>query len=221
MSIDQPVGLTSSNEQSAASGLTGHSGRRSHEDPNDQKKPPASSVAPSPEAKERFQRAMTRTIGNGEMGQDRPPSTAAQHSTPFELFGAAVSRGTMHAQPAPDPGLQDLLRSQLERLMVEQGSHGARQVRMDLKTIPGVTVIVREAEGRLQVEFICSNDAARHNLNTQARVQAHVLAQRLNRNVLIRVQTDDEEWPCLNEASGHPEGHPGTRLSGTGHPEQP
>jgi hypothetical protein len=102
-------------------------------------------------------------------------------------------------QQAPD--LSHQIGSSIERLMVDDGHNGQRQVRMELKDelLPGVTVVIQELDGRLQVDFICSVESSRLRLNEAAPEQARSLAESLRRDVLLRVQTDDDEDPCLLE----------------------
>mgnify|MGYP000970440488 FL=1 len=93
----------------------------------------------------------------------------------------------------------------IERLMVGDGSSGHRQVRIELKDelLPGVSVTVQDTDGRVQVDFICSNEDSRLRLNAALPTNAHTLAQRLRRDVLMRVQSDDDEYPCLQETLAH------------------
>ena len=140
-----------------------------------------------------------------------PPGGTANPSTPpalapLSLFGSWLPpAGTAHSasQPSVDPELSQAL---LERLMVDEGTSqgGGKQVRMALKSdvLPGVTIAIQEAEGRLQVDFICSVESSRLRLNAVVPAQAQTLAERLQRPVLLRVQTDDEEDLCLFEATG-------------------
>jgi hypothetical protein len=147
---------------------------------------------PEAGARERFEQALTSgTLPAGPAG--------AAAASPFSL----LAQRTAPATAAPDPHLSQGIGSAVERLMVSDGRSGNQQVRMELKDdlLPGVTVIVQELEGRLQVDFICSVEASRLRLNEAAPSQAHELAQRLRRDVLLRVQTDDEDDPCLLEAA--------------------
>jgi hypothetical protein len=149
------------------------------------------------QARERFDRAFAPPAP--------PPAdteAAQQIPKPFSLFGS------MPAEPdgtdsTPETRLDELL----DRLMVDDGS-GGKQVRMDLKddVLPGVSIVIQEAEGRLQVDFICRAEASRLRLNAALPGQAPQLAQRLERDVLLRVQTDDPEDPCLFEVSASPGG---------------
>lgn len=92
-----------------------------------------------------------------------------------------------------------------DRLMVD-AEGGERQVRIDLKdeALPGVTLVIQEREGRLQVDFVCREEAVRVRLNREAEGHAAVLASRLEREVLLRVMADDEEFPCIHEAAARP-----------------
>lgn len=148
------------------------------------------------QARERFERALA------EPGE--PMSTEAKGvgaALPFSLF-ASVAVGSAQERVQAHPAIGEMV----ERLMVDDGSHGGKQVRMELKDelLPGVTVAIQELEGRLQVDFICSVESSRLRLEAAAPEQAQVLAGRLKRGVLLRVQTDDADDPCLFEAAGSP-----------------
>ncbi len=121
-------------------------------------------------------------------------------SGPFALL--ACTSPTPQACPAqPAPDWVNRMGDSIARLLVDDGRNGSRQVRMAIKdeVLAGVSVAIGEHEGRLQVDFICSNEDSRLRLNALAPEQARTLAQRLQRDVLLRVQTDDEEDPCLLE----------------------
>lgn len=104
--------------------------------------------------------------------------------------------------PAPESDLAAQMGAEVERLLVDDGSCGHRQVRLELKDdcLPGVSVAIQENEGRLQVDFFCRLEAPRRQLNRALPTLAQTLAQRLQRPVLLRVQTTDEDDPCLLEA---------------------
>lgn len=125
--------------------------------------------------------------------------------SPLDLLGghrpAVASAPRMEpAMPAFDAGR---LGDTLSRLMVGDGRSGGRQVRMALKddVLPGVSVVIEEVDGRLQVDFICSVEDSRLKLVQALPEQAPVLARRLGRDVLLRVQTDDEEDLRLTEVA--------------------
>lgn len=146
-------------------------------------------------ARERFEQALKAGAEN--------PAQAQTPSAPFSLFGAPKAE-----TPAPpaDTALSRRVGEAVEKLMVGDGSSGNKQVRIELKddVLPGVSVTVQELDGRLQVDFTCSVESSRIKLNAAAPGQAQELAQRLRRDVLVRVQTDDEEDPCLVEAAASP-----------------
>jgi hypothetical protein len=52
------------------------------------------------------------------------------------------------------------------------------------------------------VDFVCSNEQSRLQLNRAAPNLANQLADRLKQDVLVRVQTDDDEDLCLYEIVG-------------------
>jgi hypothetical protein len=145
---------------------------------------------PDAESRQRFDDAMRATSESGERVE--PP----QVPQPFALFGSLPPESGQDAKLLPR--LDDVL----DGLMVDVTGDG-RQVRMDLKdeVMPGVTIVIQETQGRLQVDFICSLEDSRLKLNAAAPDHAPQLAQRLGRDVLLRVQTDDEEDPCLFEVA--------------------
>ena len=153
---------------------------------------------PDAQARQRFEQAMAAPTPP----QDMPAPAAPQ---PFALFGS-MAASPLATVPAADPALGARMAEGIERLMVGDGSSGNRQVRMELKDdlLPGVSVVVQELEGRLQVDFICANEDSRQRLVAALEANARTLAERLNRPVLLRVQTDDEDDPCLREALAHP-----------------
>lgn len=150
---------------------------------------------PDAQARQRFEQAMAAPAD--------PQAAELAIPQPFALFGSLAA--SLPAPPA-DPGLGEPMVEGIERLMVGDGRSGNRQVRMELKDelLPGVSVVLQELEGRLQVDFICSNEDSRQRLNAAAQANASTLAERLRRPVLVRVQTDDEDDPCLQEALAHP-----------------
>ena len=157
---------------------------------------------PDAQAKSRFDEALA-----GKNTSEAQPEVAERVSAPnpFSLFGSLQPPGERPAAGLA-PALSSRIGDGIERLMVDDGSNGNRQVRMELKDdlLPGVTVALQELEGRLQVDFICSNETSRLRLNEAAPSQAQALAERLRREVLLRVQTDDPEDLCLTEALAAP-----------------
>ncbi len=156
--------------------------------------------APDAEAERRLAAALAQD------GLDNP-KTADVAPPPFALFQQSVQsihQGARECLPQ-QAELANHLGSEVERLMVSDGSNGNRQVRMELKEdlLPGVSVAIQELEGRLQVDFVCSVENSRQKLGSALPDLAHTLAQRLGRDVLMRVQTDDEDDPCVQEALGH------------------
>ncbi len=150
-----------------------------------------------PGARDRFEQAM-------QAGKPPAEAPAALPSNAFALFGLRPAASPTPA-PAPAPWSGEVGQA-VERLMVGDGSSGNKQVRMELKddVLPGVTVTVQELEGRCQVDFICAVEESRLRLMAAAPAQAPLLAQRLDRPVLLRVQTDDDADPCLFEVAASP-----------------
>jgi hypothetical protein len=184
MSVDRRIDLNLTLPEPGTAFLRGNTGEKESQ----------SRQAPDAKTEERFAAAMAA----GKTLADEPAAPS-----PFALFGANLrpcipgdpAKMTHHAQLAEDLG------NEVERLMVTDGGEGNRQVRMDLKedTLPGVTLVIEEREGRLQVDFFCHAESSRLRLNQALPELATILAQRLQRTVLMRVQTDDEDDPCLLE----------------------
>lgn len=137
--------------------------------------------------------------------QEEAPQADRPLPSPLDLLGghrpgAASAPLREPSAPAFDAGR---LGDALSRLMVGDGRSGGRQVRMALKedVLPGVTVVIEEVEGRLQVDFTCSVEDSRLKLVQALPEQAPILARRLGRDVLLRVQTDDDEDPRLTEVA--------------------
>ncbi|MNV83378.1 hypothetical protein D3C71_1771810 [compost metagenome] len=79
------------------------------------------------------------------------------------------------------------------------GSQGRRGVQIALtdEQLPGVVVDVFEESGRLVARFTCREEESRERLCAGARWFAEGLAQRLQRDTRVEVQTDDPEDSCL------------------------
>jgi hypothetical protein len=151
-----------------------------------------------PGARDRFEQAM-------RAGEPAQAQSAALPANPFALFGLRPA-APAPAPAGPPPAWSGEVGQAVERLMVGDGSSGNKQVRMELKddVLPGVTVTVQELEGRCQVDFICAVEESRLRLVAAVPAQAPLLAQRLDRPVLLRVQTDDDADPCLFEVAASP-----------------
>lgn len=186
MSMRRTVDLNLSTPGYGAQGFEDGPGARSQQQ-----------ARPDAQARQRFEQAMADPAGAG------PQAAGSATPRPFALFGSLAA--PLPAPPA-GPGLGEPMVEGIERLMVGDGRSGNRQVRMELKDelLPGVSVVLQELEGRLQVDFICRNEDSRQRLNAAAQANARTLAERLRRPVLVRVQTDDEEDPCLQEALAQP-----------------
>lgn len=130
-----------------------------------------------------------------------PPAAPASTPSPFDLFAAPPEA---LAQPlpttcAPSAGLEHTLNQMAQRLLVGDGSNGRRGVQIQLADdqLPGVVVDIFEEGGRLLTRFTCSQESARERLCAGAGWFAASLAQRLQQDVRVQVQTDDPEDPCL------------------------
>lgn len=153
---------------------------------------------PDGQARQRFEAALGAGDAPAPAAAGAPAVAVPQ---PFALFGAAASAPGRDA--VIDPAVTDDV---VQALAVRDGSQGNAQVRIELKdeAFPGVSVTVQELEGRLQVDFVCAVEPSRLRLAEGAPQHAATLAQRLAREVLVRVQTDDIEDPCLVQALGTP-----------------
>lgn len=144
---------------------------------------------------------------------------ATQHKMPAPLAeaGATVTQAyglvsgafrTDWSSQAPErSALNQRLTTVIAGLYVGEGAHGGKQVRLDLKedALPGVTVAIEEVGGRMQIDFTCSVEASRLRLNEAVPEVAPQVAGRLERDVLMRVQTDDDEDRRLLEVAASPQ----------------
>lgn len=128
------------------------------------------------------------------MADEGVSPTPGSRSLPVfpSLAGLPVSSTAVASEEWREP-----LGDALERLMVGEGRHG-QQVRMELKeeVLPGVSVALEENEGRLLVTFFCRDEESRCRLAEGLPHFATTLAERLRRDVRVRVQNDDEDDPC-------------------------
>ncbi len=175
-----------------------------------------------PEAVARFERALAgkpqaarEALHQAADTPQAPEASRTPHSahrevprelpSPLSLFGAPQAAPVVpvvHAAEAQE-ALSSRLREVVAQLMVSDGRYGGRQVRMDLQEemLPGVTVVIEERDGRLQVDFLCREEPSRLRLVAAAPDQAPQMAQYLQRDVLLRVQKDDEQDPRLFEVA--------------------
>lgn len=155
--------------------------------------------------------------GHSRDGERRDPATlrdpdATPSAVPISASGVfGTQPAQMPATPVPvreadTASLGRRIGDAVERLMVGDGRHGNRQVRMDLKDdlLEGVSVTVQELDGRIQVDFACAVEYSRLRLNQAAPDQARELATRLSRDVLLRIHTGDESDEHLLEVVAQP-----------------
>lgn len=119
-------------------------------------------------------------------------------ASPFDLFQATSIGPTPAAAPV-SAVLTQTLEQMASRLLVGDGSQGRRGVQIALADaeLPGVVVDVFEDSGRLVARFTCRDEGSRERLCAAARWFAEGLAQRLQRDTRVEVQTDDPEDSCL------------------------
>lgn len=153
---------------------------------------------PDADAQKRFEQRLSNLAPSGH----EAAGSSALTPSPFSLFGVRATQ----AQASTSSVLSDQLQQMLAQLMVDDQTAGGKQVRMELKdgSLPGVTVIIHEAQGRLQVDFVCSVEDSRLRLTALAPDHASRLAARLARDVLLRVQSNDEDDPRLLEVAATP-----------------
>jgi len=198
MSSDRRVGLDLS-----AAGLL----RRAFGSPAENRAT-ADRSPPDAEAEQRFRDALAdgeadASQASGEGAGDRL-SEGTSVMSPFALFGGNPSSPEVGDGRGAHVELAAHLGVEVKRLMVGDGRSGNRQVRLELKDdrLPGVMVTIEECEGRLQVNFICRVESSRLQLNDALPELANTLAHRLAREVLMCVQTDDDEDLRLVECLG-------------------
>jgi hypothetical protein len=134
-----------------------------------------------PQAALQFQKAMG-------LSASVAAEPAALPSGPFALFGAATP-------PAPvvrNEGLQEVLCSMVDKLMVGDGRQSQRSVRLELAddVMPGVSLSLFEEAGAMVAEFECRNADSFATLSESAQASANQLAVTLGRNTVWRVIAD-------------------------------
>ena len=168
-------------------------------------------------ARERFESLMAAKEKNqdkpsaallGPTGSAGPAGPAGPKSAEVMLQPFALFQPQYALNDRPEKVMATNLFGRVDhligRMMVGDGSSGNRQVRIELQddALLGVSITVQQIDGRLQVDFVCSNEQSRLQLNRAAPSLANQLADRLKQDVLVRVQTDDDEDLCLYEIVG-------------------
>lgn len=147
-----------------------------------------SSLPPAdPNSVARFQALMHRKR------HDTPP---APH-TPETLDAPATWDGL------PGFGDPDDLGAEIAHLWTGTGMQSEREVRMGLREalLPGTSVRLLEAGGRLRIEFTCAARTTAEWLGRRLPALSRALGQRLNRSISVAVYTtsgvltDACEWP--------------------------
>jgi hypothetical protein len=128
--------------------------------------------------------------------QERVPAANS-----FGLLGRAMPLAPPPGEASEAALLGRELESLVSRMAVGDGRSGGALVRMELdeSALPGVSVEIEETEGRLQVTFTCGVERSRQRLLAELPERGPGLASQLRREVLLRVQTDDPDDPCLFE----------------------
>jgi len=154
-----------------------------------------------PQARQAFERAMAG--GGASDAQEAEPATRVP-DTPTSLFGRITAQPLGGASAGPERWVEPLgreLQHMVSQFAVGEGRSGGAMVRMELddSVLPGVSIEIEESAGRLQVTFTCSVERSRERLLRELPLRGPDLASALGRDVLLRVQTDDPEDPCLFE----------------------
>ncbi len=138
-------------------------------------------------------------------GADSPSQMAANHFVAPSPGPVVLPSREAPSGSTVSHGLWGDALNAAARLMVGEQS-GRKQVRVDIdeEVLPGVTLVIEESEGRLEVEFTCANEESRLRLNDALGWQASELARRLARDVLMRTQTDDPDDLHVFEVAASP-----------------
>ncbi|MCX5590279.1 hypothetical protein [Alcaligenes endophyticus] len=132
---------------------------------------------------------------------ERQPQSAAQPITMLSL----PARVEYAPAASLSPAVQEQLLQQVERLYLAPAAPQAELnllVRQEL--LPGVSIRLQEIEGRVLVCFSCAVEPVRRQLDRQVERLAQTLANRLHRDVLVQVQTDDPGDLRLHESLAQP-----------------
>ncbi len=155
---------------------------------------------PDEKSQERFRQALAKGPGLGSGPADSgPPGPAA--IAPGPLQQVLAPRPPQDPQAQAHAALGRQIGQMVQQLLVGEGRSGGARVEMALADdiLPGVTVAIERVEGRLEVEFTCSQEDSRRRLVVAIAETADELAQRLRESVLVVVQTDDEGDRCRVE----------------------
>lgn len=127
--------------------------------------------------------------GDGESAEVLT-ATAAQEITPFALLGMRSGLVTQPAQAGPPATLTRDLSEAVQRLLVSDSNHGARQVHVQLKeaVLPGVLVMVAEQQGGIVLDFRSVHAGSRRRLEAWSRRLTEELGRTLGRHVSISIQ---------------------------------
>lgn len=162
----------------------------------------------SPESRDAFRQAMRGASTSGPdtaTSDGQVSSTSSEETLPRGIPPVVLPPTHGAGRASLDATLQQNLCGSLERLLVSDDNR--EEVRLDLKddALPGVSIRILEDEGRLVVCFTCSVDSVRRRLDAAINELAQQLADRLHRDVLLQVQTDDPQDLRLNEALSGPQ----------------
>jgi len=158
--------------------------------------------APSDQAREQFKQALSK--GDAAEQPARLPA-----DSPFALLGRGAPSAKSRDEGEDAAHARQLARMSevVERLMVGEGRSG-QMVRVALaeEILPGVSINVSEAEGGWLVECECADEDSRELLCARAPDLVREMAERLARDTVWRITTDDPEDRRPFEARGQAEG---------------
>lgn len=153
-----------------------------------------------------LQQSMTDTQSQKKPDSKNQPDLESQLAWQHAMHGKenkhTVSNGD-HKIPAVIQ--QDLLAS-LDSILVSDDAQ-ANEVRITLKdaSFKGLSVKILKEEGRILFCFTCELDAVKHKFDASAPNLAQHLANRLDQDVLVQVQTSNNSDLRLIEATATPQ----------------
>lgn len=102
--------------------------------------------------------------------------------------------------PPTDLQLRERLVETVQQLLVGVAPGGAAEVRLVLRdtVLPGVTLVVQQSAGQLQVSFECTVQTSRLRLDRGGPGLAQTLARRLGRDVVVNVQGAQQATLCFD-----------------------
>ncbi len=158
-------------------------------------------------------------LGTGSQGLGEGPDgaeplspdaiAAAGWADPLSLRIAAPSDGPASMSGAvsgPSEKVWQQVEAVAHRMTVAPSLAGGQQVRLDIdpRLLPGVQVVLQFSSGRLQVDFICSQEASRRRVRSVAHRELAGAAGRLGVDVMMTLrseESDEADAECLHAAA--------------------